>query len=1857
MKKLLFFLALIFIFIFTASLSFAAPIGKITQLQGRVDVLKTGKNMVAPVSLGAPVDIGDIYRAKTNSRAEITFINKNILRIAPATRVEIKEYMAEGNRSSSVMRLHRGRVQAISGEEFVKRVAAFAEGNKFEVHTPNAVAGIRGSDMLVGFNQGTTVVIFIAGHGYLYNPEMPQLITPIATGQMSFVTGEGTPSQAVKASEAFISGGGEAFIQIIETKELPGEAPPPPPPPVYVPPPIFPEGTTIFEGAMTTQLSGGSGGTMDLTLIGGIPSNQSSGTMSASGTYTMYGSPKIISGDVEGTSSTGGLFYGLTGGVIGSWGATSYALYAEGGSVGLLRSSLLGTLGPIDPDTEIGTVSGSGILALQKSLGTITLDPPGLEETPLDVFKNFVNSSTPYPASSIGPWAFGTTDDGVTLGISGDPVIDYKGITTNEGKKITIIREKALGTYKNTGPYSLAGGMIGFYQDASPNAYLLGPAIFTDNGANKMSMVVSYDYIDKYYMGYRDMQYYGTYDDGSRNVGVDYRWMGTGAQVLTPTDFGGEWYNSTLYNDDGYLGWNSEGNDYGYFGFLKRADGNYKFLAIGEFYDYDYGTEDFGRPYIWSGSLWGNETTPYRYLEGFTGGLRKKANLDDTYGTMTGYAAAVYYTEDGKVGLIRGALTGNFYEMYYDSYVSGMWKVESGASGLTTIAKTVPAGFVSTRVWISSNSSLEAYTAGSFGTSTENTIFGEYYKGQTKFITYNDASYEDRSLPFGIYNLKLGEGSDYNYYEGKPASASVSWSAKIGGNGDFGYNSSDEGYWLAGITGTWNEYSSGAEHGTINGALSGKYITSTHMGTIGGPFYGLYTEDGICPVTGGYGTWVGLSVGTYESTTPLTTSITFSTSDATPTTLWRALPGTYYEGHFTQKDTSSNNYLDYRFEYIKTSGMGIGKTEDDHDFINKKDYFPNGTMLKRDQDGRVWMASWDIGSIELVRNLPAWMDPDNDFFTPTAYSEWPSFLDVLEKRTSDYLDAILGMTGYPWSTGGTPVTIIGKYTADGSDYTKPMIVTTPFLFGTFYTPYVEGGTPYGAYGVTLGGFIADDTRGVQMAIRGLYIGPDNATAGVLRTSQAMTGSFYKDIGMWDAEGTLIATVMNSNFATNNPGGVTINTLDASGNIVSGPIGSEIMGRFTGDSGSLFASMMNEGTTRNIKGQDWGIMSSTIWAGGFGVTSTTLPGTWSTQVGGMGQFGEYKDASDNWQADIGMMLIPTLNGTLTGGVVKASYTSTVGEFMTMTKMGTISDVGVLGVYTQPSPVTTNKLYSWQGVMGGVWNTTQYFTFASSFDTSNKRFAEQHSGYYFNGSYNEYYFNYDNEVKYGEINFFSNAGRTLITQREYCPDCGPFSTYLWEEFTYKKGTNTFSGYSTGTDYPASFSDAFFSDLAVSRGSSAPNNTSTWWNFTHDGSISAIMGGVGDLWTATASSPATVYFLGDYDHWYGKPTIFGTDIVSYNVKNDTNTTLDNKGAYVGYIGGREIDSAIEGRIYAIYIDPDDDTYPAGILKGTFTGTVYPEIEMWAGQGSIYPVKLMDVAVPLGSFFDHIYTRDFYDEGSSTSFTLKVGGTEYNMGEAYSRPFVYQGEGITFYATEGSWGVWQSAIGGKYTGITPTDSWTASITYIDSTRIMGTETTGTKWSGNKIEGTTVGYGADIVPEQTYTWISVGEVKGTFNTTLYTLQAGIMGVSIETNTYLTLASTSAGRTKLQQLGIPAVQVGMDTLTGSGNNFTTLSMNDVKFFATSAGGKPSIWATNSVTGNYTAPPSTSTAISLSGSTLNASFNFKQWNTTGDNAGKWLGSVSGTGGFNGSTTFKGAAAGLGATAVSGSIAGTAAGIAK
>ncbi len=643
--------------------------------------------------------------------------------------------------------------------------------------------------------------------------------------------------------------------------------------------------TTLYYNADGYMYSAGT----DSALIGGIQQAPWTGTTDFKaigqysyspgyGGYAYYLWNTPINGYDPGYSSTGygGYFKGATAGIWGSSKPGSIrAIYIAPqvdsvSTAGILTSdniavSLYSNLGMFMAEGNLSPYSG---LTHSGNPADLTIYSPSSQSMILS--GSFVDTSgSPISGSSVSGSGYFATQYLVQSWTTSPPWGIYNfvlsGYNAFSGKPTTGDAKWSaeLGGEGNFG-YGGYGGPVGYW--LAQVAY--SGSNWTQDG--QITGTVSGDYVTPNYMGTLAGPFFGV------NTGIDYGgWIGQSIGIYqgTSTDFGGnEWYHSSLYNSDGYVEWDDGGE--GAFGFKKRTDGNYDFLAIGEFYDYGSGAEGIGGPYVWSGSMY-NRPDMYRQLEAFSAGIWKKADPENTTGTMDGYAAAVYYVEDlGKVGLIAGNITGTFYDMAMDDGVYGLWKVASGTSGLTHTDKTasLPDDFSFTTAEIEYNS-LYAYAAGKFAGSTENTIFGEYYNGKTKFITYVslDDNETTKSLPFGIYNLKLGEGSEYNYYSGKPAGASVSWSAKIGADGYFGYNeSTDYGYWIAGIDGgKWDEYSSNAGHGTISGNLSGKYLTLTHMGDIAGPFFGLYNADWCEGPCSSDGTWIGVSVGTYQGT-PLT---------------------------------------------------------------------------------------------------------------------------------------------------------------------------------------------------------------------------------------------------------------------------------------------------------------------------------------------------------------------------------------------------------------------------------------------------------------------------------------------------------------------------------------------------------------------------------------------------------------------------------------------------------------------------------------------------------------------------------------------------------------------------------------------------------------------------------------------------------------------------------------------------------------------------------------------------------------------------------------------------------------------------
>lgn len=179
----IFFLLFSFLILFFLLLDFAyaAPIGKFTDIKGGVDITMIGKDS-RPARLGDGVNLGDIVQTKSESKAEITFVDSNIIRLLPASRVKISEYLVEKDQSKEIFSLFRGTVQSIVKTAHT-RIFGLGKKNLYEVHTPTAVIGVRGSEFRAFFNNGVSGAIFDKGSGYCYNINLPDILKHINTGQ------------------------------------------------------------------------------------------------------------------------------------------------------------------------------------------------------------------------------------------------------------------------------------------------------------------------------------------------------------------------------------------------------------------------------------------------------------------------------------------------------------------------------------------------------------------------------------------------------------------------------------------------------------------------------------------------------------------------------------------------------------------------------------------------------------------------------------------------------------------------------------------------------------------------------------------------------------------------------------------------------------------------------------------------------------------------------------------------------------------------------------------------------------------------------------------------------------------------------------------------------------------------------------------------------------------------------------------------------------------------------------------------------------------------------------------------------------------------------------------------------------------------------------------------------------------------------------------------------------------------------------------------------------------------------------------------------------------------------------------
>lgn len=139
----------------------------------KVNSVKSGK--VESAKVGFKVYAGDAIQSGPDSRAKIIMSDKNVINVSPDSKVTIAKY--ENNPAKNArnveLKVDYGKVRASVEQNYD------GEKNKFNVRTPTAVAGVRGTDFVAGFNRQTRQTTVVTFHGVV------AVGTPGANGQIN----------------------------------------------------------------------------------------------------------------------------------------------------------------------------------------------------------------------------------------------------------------------------------------------------------------------------------------------------------------------------------------------------------------------------------------------------------------------------------------------------------------------------------------------------------------------------------------------------------------------------------------------------------------------------------------------------------------------------------------------------------------------------------------------------------------------------------------------------------------------------------------------------------------------------------------------------------------------------------------------------------------------------------------------------------------------------------------------------------------------------------------------------------------------------------------------------------------------------------------------------------------------------------------------------------------------------------------------------------------------------------------------------------------------------------------------------------------------------------------------------------------------------------------------------------------------------------------------------------------------------------------------------------------------------------------------------------------------------------------
>ena len=163
-------LALMLIF---STVAGAEVVGRLTGVEGRVDLLKGGKLPAVALKVNDTVEPGDVIRTKSLSKAQITFIDNSLLTLSQESRLAVEEFKFDPSQDKrhAVLKIFQGLALAV-----VNKILK-AEEPDFVIKTQTAIVGVRGTEIGMRNEPNSSTILNFQGHTQVGNifPEVSRL--------------------------------------------------------------------------------------------------------------------------------------------------------------------------------------------------------------------------------------------------------------------------------------------------------------------------------------------------------------------------------------------------------------------------------------------------------------------------------------------------------------------------------------------------------------------------------------------------------------------------------------------------------------------------------------------------------------------------------------------------------------------------------------------------------------------------------------------------------------------------------------------------------------------------------------------------------------------------------------------------------------------------------------------------------------------------------------------------------------------------------------------------------------------------------------------------------------------------------------------------------------------------------------------------------------------------------------------------------------------------------------------------------------------------------------------------------------------------------------------------------------------------------------------------------------------------------------------------------------------------------------------------------------------------------------------------------------------------------------------------